>query len=162
MPADRTPAEHHDGGASGDPPTVPLPPDAGDAGAAVAATSGTYPRPERTEERSEATGAAAGSENPEAHAPAEDDHAPVRLVTEPLRYRSRWDDIQAGFVDEPRRSVADADALVAEVIDEITGAFAGARAELEGQWSRGDEASTEDLREAFRRYRSFFERLLST
>ena len=74
--------------------------------------------------------------------------SPIRCAT-----RARWDDIQAGFVDEPRRSVTDADALVAEVIDEITAVFAAARTDLEDQWSRGDEASTEDLRLAFRRYR---------
>jgi hypothetical protein len=92
----------------------------------------------------------------------DDDRSREPLVPEPFGYQSRWDGIQAGFVDEPRRSVAEADALVAEVIDEITDAFAGARAALEAQWSEGGEASTEDLRQAFRRYRSFFQRLLTT
>ena len=100
---------------------------------------------------------------PDATVPdADDDRSREPLVPEPSGYQSRWDTIQAGFVDEPRRSVADADALVAEVIDEITDAFAGARAALEAQWSEGGEASTEDLRQAFRRYRSFFQRLLTT
>ena len=93
---------------------------------------------------------------------ADDDRSREPLVPEPSGYQSRWDTIQAGFVDEPRRSVAEADALVAEVIDEITDAFAGARAALEAQWSEGGEASTEELRQAFRRYRSFFQRLLTT
>ncbi len=85
--------------------------------------------------------------------PDDGENAWDNLLSDPLRYQSRWDDIQAAFVDEPRRSVTDADALVAEVIDEITAVFAAARTDLEDQWSRGDEASTEDLRLAFRRYR---------
>jgi len=75
--------------------------------------------------------------------------------------RSRWDTIQAGFVDEPRGAVKDADALVASAIQQISDAFSGQRAELEKQWSRGDDVSTEDLRLALQRYRSFFSRLLS-
>jgi hypothetical protein len=99
---------------------------------------------------------------PDGDAPAGDDRSREALVPEPHGYQTRWDAIQAGFVDEPRRSVAEADALVAEVIDDITAAFAAARADLEAQWSEGGEASTEDLRQAFRRYRSFFQRLLAT
>jgi hypothetical protein len=73
----------------------------------------------------------------------------------------RWDDIQAGFVDEPRRAVQDADSLVAETMQQLANTFARERSNLEGQWGRGDNVSTEDLRLAFRRYRSFFKRLLS-
>jgi len=76
-------------------------------------------------------------------------------------FQSRWTDIQTGFVDEPRRSVEQADALVAEVIKRLADSFAAERSNLEGQWGRGDDVSTEDLRVALRRYRSFFDRLLS-
>lgn len=76
-------------------------------------------------------------------------------------FHSRWTEIQAGFVDEPRRAVQDADALVAEAIKRLAESFARERANLEGQWDRGDDVSTEDLRQALRRYRSFFSRLLS-
>lgn len=76
-------------------------------------------------------------------------------------YRGRWIDVQTGFVDEPRRSVEQADQLVAEVIKRVAQVFADERSKLEAQWSRGDEADTEDLRMALRRYRSFFERLLA-
>jgi hypothetical protein len=75
--------------------------------------------------------------------------------------RARWEAIQAGFVDEPRRAVEDADALVAQVIQQLAESFATERARLETQWSRGDQVSTEDLRVALRRYRSFFQDLLS-
>jgi hypothetical protein len=111
---------------------------------------------------SEPVALAAEGHVPESPTPADDDdRSREPLVPESFGFESRWDAIQAGFVDEPRRSVAEADALVAEVIDEISAAFAGVRAALEEQWSEGGEASTEDLRQAFRRYRSFFQRLLS-
>jgi hypothetical protein len=76
-------------------------------------------------------------------------------------FRTRWDAIQTGFVDEPRRAVTEADALVAQVIKRLSEVFADERTRLEGQWGHQDEVSTEDLRQALRKYRSFFERLLS-
>ena len=75
--------------------------------------------------------------------------------------RSRWDAIQAGFVDEPRKAVEEADSLVALAMKRLAETFAAERSQLEGQWDRGDDVSTEDLRVALRRYRSFFGRLLS-
>jgi hypothetical protein len=75
--------------------------------------------------------------------------------------RARWDKAQIGFVDEPRNAVEQADSLVATVVKRIAEQFAAERAELEHQWDRGDNVSTEDLRQALRRYRSFFDRLLS-
>ena len=75
--------------------------------------------------------------------------------------QSQWTDIQAGFVDEPRRAVERADGLVAEAIKRLAETFANERAQLEGQWDRGGDVSTEDLRQALQRYRSFFSRLLT-
>lgn len=75
--------------------------------------------------------------------------------------RSRWYAIQAGFVDEPRKAVQEADELVATVMKRLAEVFAGERERLERDWDRGDDISTEDLRVALRRYRSFFDRLLS-
>jgi hypothetical protein len=84
------------------------------------------------------------------------------LATDELEtLRSRWDSIQTGFVDEPRRAVEQADSLVAEVMQHLAQLFADERNKLESQWSRGDNVSTEDLRVALQRYRSFFDRLLS-
>ncbi len=74
---------------------------------------------------------------------------------------SRWNEVQAAFVDDPKECVQRADNLVAEVVDELTASFADTRSRLEAQWSRGEEASTEDLRVALTRYRDFFQRLLS-
>ena len=76
-------------------------------------------------------------------------------------FRHRWTDIQTDFVDEPRKSVERADELVAEVIKRLAKGFAEERSRLEGQWGRGDDVSTEDLRVALRRYRGFFDRLLN-
>jgi hypothetical protein len=76
-------------------------------------------------------------------------------------FRSRWEGIQTGFVDEPRAAVEQADALVAQLMKRLAEVFSDERASLEQQWDRGDQISTEDLRVALKRYRSFFERLLS-
>jgi hypothetical protein len=75
--------------------------------------------------------------------------------------RSRWDAIQVGFVDEPRHAVELADNLVAGTMKRLAEIFADERSKLEGQWDQGENVSTEDLRLALRRYRSFFSRLLS-
>jgi hypothetical protein len=76
-------------------------------------------------------------------------------------FRVRWDTIQVGFVDEPRSAVEQADSLVAGAMKRLAEIFADERAKLEGQWDRNEGVSTEDLRLALRRYRSFFGRLLS-
>jgi hypothetical protein len=76
-------------------------------------------------------------------------------------FQGRWGEIQASFVDEPQRSVEQADALVAEVMQRLAQVFADERDRLEKQWDRGEDSDTEALRLALRRYRSFFDRLLS-
>jgi hypothetical protein len=77
-------------------------------------------------------------------------------------FRGRWHAIQSEFVDDPQQSVESADSLVAELMQELARSFSEERASLESQWTRGDEVDTEELRVSLRRYRSFFERLLST
>jgi hypothetical protein len=76
-------------------------------------------------------------------------------------FRSRWLDIQTNFVDEPATSVEQADLLVAAVMRQLARTFAEKRSKLEPQLTQGEEISTEDLRVALRRYRSFFDRLLT-
>jgi hypothetical protein len=75
--------------------------------------------------------------------------------------RARWENVQAGFVDDPRECVQKADGLVSDLVDQLTTGFTEARSRLEEQWARGEEASTEDLRIALKRYREFFQRLLA-
>jgi hypothetical protein len=97
----------------------------------------------------------------EAVADDEDERRPLLEEEATVEVRSRWEKIQGAFVDEPRRAVEAADTLVAELMQQLADSFAKERKGLEGQWDRGDEVSTEDLRIALQRYRSFFDRLLS-
>jgi hypothetical protein len=85
---------------------------------------------------------------------------PLFSDSETGEFRSHWSTIQTGFVDEPRRAVEDADKLVAAVLQRLAEGFANDRLGLEKQWVRDDNVSTEDLRVALQRYRSFFDRLL--
>jgi len=87
--------------------------------------------------------------------------APLFPENEAGELRRRWDSVQASFVDEPRRAVEQADELVANAMKRLAETFANERAALESQWDRGDSVSTEDLRLALQRYRSFFGRLLA-
>jgi len=75
-------------------------------------------------------------------------------------FRTRWNEIQGRFVDEPRSAVQEADTLVSEVIEKITEMFANEHGALEEQWKEGKDVSTEDLRQALQHYRSFFNRLV--
>ena len=99
-------------------------------------------------------------ERPANTSPA-DGAAPLFVSDEAQAFRTRWEKIQIEFVDEPRKSVEQADELVASTIKRLAEVFAGERNRLEQEWGKGDNVSTEDLRVALRRYRSFFDRLLS-
>ena len=91
----------------------------------------------------------------------EPERGPLFSAEETASLRLKWDSIQVGFVDEPRRSVQEADSLVTATMKRLAEQFAAERSNLEGQWDRGSDISTEDLRIALRRYRAFFGRLLS-
>ena len=93
--------------------------------------------------------------------PAREEATPLFAHDESQSLRARWDAIQVGFVDEPRRSVEEADHLVAETMKRLAEVFSNERQGLEHEWDRGGDVSTEDLRIALRRYRSFFGRLLA-
>ncbi len=86
---------------------------------------------------------------------------PLFTEVEMQEFRTQWSTLQTDFVDEPRRAVEDADKLVASVMQRLAESFAKERSGLEKQWDRGDNVSTEDLRVALQRYRSFFGRLLN-
>jgi hypothetical protein len=86
---------------------------------------------------------------------------PLFPETELQSLRTNWDSIQTAFVDEPRKAVEQADSLVASTMTRLADVFAQERSKLEEQWGRGDNVSTEDLRVALQRYRSFFHRLLA-
>lgn len=122
---------------------------------------------ERDRQRASAEGAVERNTPAQAVQPATEapqrpaDRAPLFSEHDAADLRTRWADIQAAFVDEPRRAVERADSLVAEVMKRLAESFANERAGLERQWDRGDNVTTEDLRVALQRYRSFFDRLLA-
>ena len=89
------------------------------------------------------------------------DPPPLLSAGDAQTLRERWTGVQGQFVDEPKHAVELADGLVSELIEELSSAFASERSNLERQWGRGEEVSTEDLRNALRMYRSFFDRLLA-
>jgi len=102
-----------------------------------------------------------GDEDEEARADESGEREPLFAGDDADRFRSRWQEVQVAFVDEPRQAVKDADSLVAELMQQLAETFSQERTKLESQWDSGDDASTEDLRVALQRYRSFFDRLLS-
>jgi hypothetical protein len=114
------------------------------------------------------TDAATGSEAPRTIDESRDEANSGETATPLLSdedsgdFRMRWERIQTAFVDDPRRSTEQADALVAEVMQRLAQMFNDKRSDLEARWEQGSDVSTEDLRVALQRYRSFFERLLST
>jgi hypothetical protein len=89
------------------------------------------------------------------------EHEPLFPHDQSELFTSRWQEIQTSFVDHPREAVAKADTLVADLMQRLAASFSQERERLEGQWDLGDDVSTEDLRVALTRYRSFFDRLLS-
>ena len=100
-------------------------------------------------------------ERPKVDEAERDGATPLFATNDAERYRARWQDVQARFVDTPRESVEAADTLVAEVIKQLATVFADQQKELESAIQRDGKLSTEEFRIAFQRYRSFFDRLLS-
>ena len=107
-----------------------------------------------------AAGVGAGAAHHDVSADGDEERAALVTRDRADSYSARWDSVKGEFVDEPRRAVADADALVGELLDELQELFKQQRTQIE-QGLDADETSTEDLRVALRRYRSFFDRLLS-
>ena len=125
------------------------------AGAAAAATKREPVSDQTDTERGAVDYQSAAGSQPE------EDSAPLFEQGALEDFRSRWGAIQTGFVDNPGGAVKQADELVAAVMKRLAEVFADERANLEQAWAKGDDVSTEDLRVALRRYRSFFDRLLS-
>ena len=105
-------------------------------------------------------GVGAGAAHHDSSADGDEERAALVTRDRADSYSARWDSVKGEFVDEPRRAVANADALVGELLDELQELFKQQRTQIE-QGLDADETSTEDLRVALRRYRSFFDRLLS-
>jgi hypothetical protein len=102
----------------------------------------------------------AGTATATARAKTEEELSPLFSADEANNLHAKWDSVQVAFVDEPRQAVEEADRLIAATMKRLAEIFAEERQKLEQQWDKGDNVSTEDLRIALRRYRSFFTRLL--
>jgi hypothetical protein len=113
------------------------------------------------EEELEPSSTAHAEPQPAASGVAQDERQPLLPDNQGDRFTTEWQEIQANFVDRPRESVEQADALVADLMQRLAASFSNEREHLEAQWNRGDDVSTEDLRVALTRYRSFFDRLLT-
>ena len=94
------------------------------------------------------------------HTASKGEVVPLISREESEHFRTRWNEIQGKFVDEPRTAVQQADELVSEVVKKIIQMFASEHSSLDSQWNQGIDVSTEDLRKALQHYRSFFNRLV--
>jgi len=121
----------------------------------------TQNRPEAGEPKPMASERVSADSNKVQPIREEHDSTPLFPNNELENLRNRWKEVQTAFVDEPRRAVEQADGLVASAMKRLAEVFAEERSKLEKQWDRGDTVSTEDLRVALQRYRTFFHRLLS-
>src|SRR6204780_5150930 len=63
---------------------------------------------------------------------------PLFAQSDTQDFRSRWEKIQIGFVDEPRRAVEQADELLASAIKRLAEVFASERQKLEAEWDKND------------------------
>ncbi len=87
---------------------------------------------------------------------------PLFDENEAERFRTQWMNIQSKFVEDPKESLREADKLVADVLKSVTMSFHDRRTSLEKRWNNGNnDVSTEDLRQMVKRYRAFFNRLLT-
>ncbi|KOU63324.1 hypothetical protein [Streptomyces sp. IGB124] len=119
--------------------------------------------PDGTTGTAEEAGADGSAGRVDAGGPADaDTEEPLLGTTETEEYRRKWSEIQGRFVDDPQEAVRSADTLVAEVMQALAGSFSTRKQGLEGQWGRGEQVATEDLRVSLQHYRSFFNRLLKT
>ena len=150
--------------AAGEAPAAPVPAPLAEppastatpAGASPAAVSSSVQAPE------DPAAATAGTETEmlvpgSAPAPA-DERSAVLASIDAVGIRARFMDIQAGFVDEPRQAVQEAERFVDELVHGLVQVLENERAKLKATIEDG---STEDLRIALRGYRAFVDRLLN-
>jgi hypothetical protein len=121
----------------------------------------SHPRPDDADESRLDGDAATDEPRHDEDTVATDEDTALLPDDQGTEFQGRWESVQVTFVDDPREAVSNADALVAELMQRLADGFAQERERLEGQWGRGEDVSTEDLRVVLQRYRSFFRRLLS-
>jgi hypothetical protein len=155
--ADLASAGRHDAGDSGG--DVETPGESGGDVEAPAESGGDVETPAASGGDVETPAASGGDVETPARS-GDDVETPALIDEEKVTgFRDRWQNVQTGFVDDPKQAVQQADELVAAVISALATTFAEHKSELEAQWRQGEPA-TEELRIALRRYRSFFDQLL--
>ena len=128
---------------------------------ATAAEERQHARQEAAAQESKRDAREARAAAPAAHAGNEEKLAPLFTPQVCDDFRHRWDQVQFSFVDDPKRAVREGDELVAQVMKSLAQSFSQERSRLEKELGQNDAGSTENLRVALQRYRSFFQRLLS-
>lgn len=122
----------------------------------------TQKRPDPGTERASSSARSATEKPSTPGRPSKRDGEPWRLRprgVESSRVLDRWKEVQIGFVDDPRSSVAEADALAAEVAEAVVAALEERRTALRAAWDEAEGVDTEVLRLALRDYRSFVRHL---
>lgn len=124
-----------------------------------------YPDPSDRPRPGDLTAPAAEIPEPVAADPVLAGHGDVPDVVPPtspaatdgtgVDFRQRWREVQAGFVDDPRDAVRQADELVDEVFDRVV----KRKQELTDRWKDADQGDTERLRVTLREYRSLLDEL---
>jgi hypothetical protein len=158
---DTAPAAQNDAASASFPDQDRPPAEEGTVRPFIAADNKIRSMNQRLDSNGSRVGEVPGNPVPATTAVTDEEATPLFSERESKDFFGRWDALQVGFIDEPRRAVEEADSLVAGAMKRLAEVFAEERARLESQWDRGDNVSTEDLRIAMRRYRSFFRRLLS-
>ena len=85
---------------------------------------------------------------------------PVFAPESAQSFRVRWSSIQAGFIDDPRNAVQDADRFVADVVQSFTAGVEARRRALTSAWEQDGHSGTEELRLTMRQYRALVDRIL--
>ncbi|MCB5179775.1 hypothetical protein [Streptomyces antimicrobicus] len=134
-----------------------------DTGSGTGSGTAVYPGEATAYDRDDVSGTGGSDDSAEGSGGGDlADEEPLMSESRAADFRDQWSNIQGGFVDDPKEAVHAADALVASVMQHLASSFAEHKESLEKQWQSGEEVATEDLRLALQRYRSFFNRLLST
>src|SRR5581483_404961 len=115
--------------------------------------------------------AAGGAVEPEAAGRSDADRSMIRTVPDAesesvpgsaadaaASMSTRWHQIQAMFVDDPRACAESAAGLIDESVQALVASVREQQDSLLASW-RGEDAGTEELRAVVRRYRAFWTRL---
>jgi len=87
---------------------------------------------------------------------ADDARKPLFGQREAEEFHTRWRELAATFVDEPKAAVREAESLVGKLMDELKDHLDEQKRSLSG-----DRTDTEELRIALRRYRSLADQILA-